>query len=160
MILANLVFGVLLGGLPSIKFPVMGLAVAIFALAAVASMAEKSEHKSSIWLGSALGLLLAIAVVEGVARVFVIALEPGPYLVVRVGLESPGLLKFWIYFSQFGGRILAFGLVAFLVHKFLPVGVVVKQYLFLTMTLICLSIWSFISVLSLQIQVWPSFFSN
>ena len=37
---ANLLFGVLLGGLPSIKLPAMGLIVGIYALTFVASMAE------------------------------------------------------------------------------------------------------------------------
>ena len=40
IILANLMFGVLLGGLPSIKIPAMGLIVAIYALAFICSMAE------------------------------------------------------------------------------------------------------------------------
>lgn len=37
---ANLAFGVLLGGLPSIKVPAMGMIVAIYALTLIASMAE------------------------------------------------------------------------------------------------------------------------
>jgi len=37
---ANLAFGVLLGGLPSIKLPAMGLIVAIYALTIIASLAE------------------------------------------------------------------------------------------------------------------------
>ncbi len=40
IILANLIFGVLLGGLPSIKLPSMGLIAAIYALTFVSSMAE------------------------------------------------------------------------------------------------------------------------
>lgn len=40
IILANLVFGVLLGGLPSIKLPAMGLIIAIYALTFIASVAE------------------------------------------------------------------------------------------------------------------------
>jgi Tripartite tricarboxylate transporter TctB family len=39
IIAANLIFGLLLGGLPSIKFPAFGLIIAIFALTFVASMA-------------------------------------------------------------------------------------------------------------------------
>ena len=39
IILANLVFGVLLGGLPSIKLPAFGLIIAIYALVLIASMA-------------------------------------------------------------------------------------------------------------------------
>ena len=40
IILANLIFGVLLGGLPSIKLPPMGLIAAIYALTFVSSMGE------------------------------------------------------------------------------------------------------------------------
>jgi hypothetical protein len=40
VILANLTFGVLLAGLPSLKVPAMGLIVAIYALTFIASMAE------------------------------------------------------------------------------------------------------------------------
>ena len=40
IILANLAFGVLLGGLPSIKLPAMGLIVGIYALTFISSMAE------------------------------------------------------------------------------------------------------------------------
>ena len=40
IILANLTFGVLLGGLPSIKLPAMGMIVAIYALTFIASIAE------------------------------------------------------------------------------------------------------------------------
>jgi len=40
IILANLVFGILLGGLPGIKLPAMGLVIAIYALTFIASVAE------------------------------------------------------------------------------------------------------------------------
>ena len=40
IIMANLIFGVLLAGLPSIKLPAMGMIVAIYALTFIASMAE------------------------------------------------------------------------------------------------------------------------
>jgi hypothetical protein len=40
IILANLVFGVLLVGLPGIKLPAMGMIVATYALTCIASMAE------------------------------------------------------------------------------------------------------------------------
>ena len=40
IIAANLIFGVLLGGLPSIGLPAMGIIAAIYALTFVASMAE------------------------------------------------------------------------------------------------------------------------
>lgn len=41
IILANLVFGALLAGLPSIKFPAFGMIIAIYALTFIASMAER-----------------------------------------------------------------------------------------------------------------------
>lgn len=44
IVAANLVFGILLGGLPSIKLPAMGLVVAIFALTLIAARAG-SEFK-------------------------------------------------------------------------------------------------------------------
>lgn len=40
IIFANLIFGVLLAGLPSIKLPAMGMIVAIYALTFISSMAE------------------------------------------------------------------------------------------------------------------------
>ncbi len=40
IILANLVFGVLLGGLPSINLPAMGMIIAIYALTFISSAAE------------------------------------------------------------------------------------------------------------------------
>ena len=40
IILANLLFGVMLAGLPSIKLPAMGMIVAIYVLTFIASMAE------------------------------------------------------------------------------------------------------------------------
>ena len=40
IIAANLIFGICLGGLPSIKLPAMGMVVGIYALTFVASMAE------------------------------------------------------------------------------------------------------------------------
>ena len=40
IIAANLLFGICLGGLPSIKFPAMGMIVGIYALTFVSSMAE------------------------------------------------------------------------------------------------------------------------
>ena len=40
IIAANLIFGILLGGLPSIKLPAMGMIAGIYALTFVASMAE------------------------------------------------------------------------------------------------------------------------
>lgn len=66
IILANVLFGVLLGGLPSIKLPAMGLIVAIFALTFVASAAgEDFSIKSCLILSTvlAIGSYLAFIVV-------------------------------------------------------------------------------------------------
>ena len=54
---ANLAFGVLLGGLPSIGIPAMGLIVAIFALTFIASMAADTFNVKEV---AVLAVLLAI----------------------------------------------------------------------------------------------------
>jgi hypothetical protein len=46
IILANLLFGILLGGLPSIGIPAMGLIVASIALTLVASLAGRPSSSS------------------------------------------------------------------------------------------------------------------
>lgn len=54
---ANLVFGVLLGGLPSIKVPAMGLIIAIYALVIISSMAaEQYKLKNSLILATVLAV--------------------------------------------------------------------------------------------------------
>ena len=66
IILANLVFGILLGGLPSIKLPAMGLIVGIFALTFISSMAETGwKVKNTLILATilAIGSYLAFVVV-------------------------------------------------------------------------------------------------
>ena len=66
IILANLVFGVLLAGLPSIKFPAMGMIIAIYALTFIASMAEAGwKVKNTFILATvlAVGSYLAFVVV-------------------------------------------------------------------------------------------------
>lgn len=68
IILANLVFGVLLGGLPSIGLPAMGLIVAIYALTFIASMAESG------WKFKAT-LILATVLAAGSYVAFVMALK-------------------------------------------------------------------------------------
>ena len=62
---ANLAFGVLLGGLPSIKVPAMGMILAIYALTIIASMAgEKFKLKDVLILATilAVGSYLAFIV--------------------------------------------------------------------------------------------------
>lgn len=57
VIAANLVFGVLLGGLPSIGLRPLGLVVAIFALTIIASLADGKFHlRSVLTLASVLAL--------------------------------------------------------------------------------------------------------
>lgn len=68
VIAANLVFGVLLGGLPSIGLPSMGLVVAIYALTFIASMAQPG------WTFRAT-LALASVLAAGSYGVFVLALK-------------------------------------------------------------------------------------
>ena len=57
ILLANFTFGVLLGGLPSIGVPAMGLIIAIYALTIIAGMAgDQFSLKSSIILATALAI--------------------------------------------------------------------------------------------------------
>ena len=66
IILANLIFGVLLGGLPSVKLPAMGMIVAIYALTFISSMAETGwKAKNTFILATVLaaGSYLAFVVV-------------------------------------------------------------------------------------------------
>ena len=68
IILANLVFGVLLAGLPSMKIPAMGMIVAIYALTFIASMAETGwKFKNT--------LILATVLAVGSYIAFVLALK-------------------------------------------------------------------------------------
>lgn len=65
IILANVVFGILLAGLPSIKLPAMGMIVAIYALTFIASMAEAGwKFKTTFILATvlAIGSYLAFVV--------------------------------------------------------------------------------------------------
>lgn len=66
IILANLSFGVLLAGLPSIKLPAMGMIVGIYALTFIASMAEPGwKVKNTFLLATilAIGSYIAFVVV-------------------------------------------------------------------------------------------------
>lgn len=67
---ANLLFGVLLGGLPSIKLPAMGLIVGIFALTFVAALAGE-EFK----LKEVIVLAVVLAIVSYLAFVLAIKLQ-------------------------------------------------------------------------------------
>ncbi len=62
IIAANLVFGVMLGGLPSIKLPAMGLIMGIFALTFIASMAgEEFKLKEVFVLATVLSIMSYLA---------------------------------------------------------------------------------------------------
>jgi len=71
IILSNLVFGVLLGGLPSIGLPAMGLIAAIYALVIISSMAgDQFEWKGVIILATILAVGSYIAFVWGLKLQF------------------------------------------------------------------------------------------
>ena len=70
IILANLVFGILLGGLPSIKFPAFGMIIAIYALTFIASMAEAGWKVKNTFV-----LATVLAVGSYVAFVLVLKLQ-------------------------------------------------------------------------------------
>ncbi len=64
IIAANLVFGVCLGGLPSIKLPAMGLIAGIYALTFISSMAgEEFKFKEVLVLSTVLALMSYLAFV-------------------------------------------------------------------------------------------------
>lgn len=68
IIFANVVFGILLAGLPSIKLPAFGMIVAIYALTFIASMAETGwKFKNT--------LILATVLAVGSYLAFVVALK-------------------------------------------------------------------------------------
>ncbi|MBT3068809.1 tripartite tricarboxylate transporter TctB family protein [Rhodoferax sp. U11-2br] len=68
IVAANLLFGVLLGGLPSLNWPAMGFIVAIFGLTLVAGLAgERFNLKES--------LLLALVLAVGSYLAFVLLLQ-------------------------------------------------------------------------------------
>jgi Tripartite tricarboxylate transporter TctB family len=61
---ANVAFGIMLGGLPSIKLPAMGLVMGIYALTFIASMAnDQFKVKEVFILATALALLSYVAFV-------------------------------------------------------------------------------------------------
>lgn len=62
IIAANLVFGVMLGGLPSIGLPAMGLVVGVYALTFIASLAgEEFKFKEVAILGTVLSIMSYLA---------------------------------------------------------------------------------------------------
>ena len=62
IIAANLVFGLLLGGLPSLHIPAMGLIAAIYALTFIASLAgEEFKLKEVVILATVLACLSYVA---------------------------------------------------------------------------------------------------
>lgn len=65
---ANLAFGVLLGGLPSIKVPAMGMILAIYALVIIASMAGERFRLKDV-------LILATILAVGSYLAFIVLLK-------------------------------------------------------------------------------------
>ncbi len=65
---ANIVFGILLGGLPSIGLPPMGLIVAVYALTVIASLAGDQFHWKPV-------MILATVLAIGSYLAFVVALN-------------------------------------------------------------------------------------
>ncbi len=62
IILANLMFGLMLGGLPSIKFPAFGLIAAIYALTFIAANAgEEFKFKEVLVLATVLAIMSYLA---------------------------------------------------------------------------------------------------
>ena len=70
IILSNLLFGILLGGLPSIKLPAMGLIAAIYALTFISSMAEAGWKVKNTFI-----LATVLAVGSYVAFILVLKLQ-------------------------------------------------------------------------------------
>ena len=70
IILANLLFGVLLGGLPSLKLPSMGLIAGIYALTFVSSMAETGWKVKNTFI-----LATVLAIGSYVAFILVLKLQ-------------------------------------------------------------------------------------
>lgn len=68
ILLANFTFGVLLGGLPSIGVPAMGLIIAIYALTIISSLAGESFNLKSV-------LVLATVLAVGSYVAFIWALK-------------------------------------------------------------------------------------
>jgi hypothetical protein len=68
VIAANLSFGVLLGGLPSIGLPSMGMVLAIFALTIIASLADGRFHLREV-------LVLASVLAAGSYAIFILVLK-------------------------------------------------------------------------------------
>ena len=68
IILANLVFGMLLAGLPAIKFPAFGMIIAIYALTFIASIAEPGWRVKNTFI-------LATVLAVGSYAAFVLALK-------------------------------------------------------------------------------------
>lgn len=70
IILSNLVFGVLLGGLPSVGLPHMGLMAAIFALTFIAALAGDEFRFKEV-----LVLAIVLAVLSYVAFIWLLSLQ-------------------------------------------------------------------------------------
>lgn len=71
IIMSNVVFGVLLAGIPTFKIPAFGLIVAIYALVFIASMAEAGwKFKTTLILATVLAVGSYLAFVKALALQF------------------------------------------------------------------------------------------
>lgn len=71
IIAANLVFGILLAGLPSIKLPAFGLIIGIYALVIIAAMAEPDwKFKRSLILATVLAVGSYLVFIKGLGLTF------------------------------------------------------------------------------------------
>lgn len=71
IIMSNVVFGVLLAGIPAFKIPAFGLIVAIYALVFIASMAEAGwKFKTTLILATVLAVGSYLAFVKALALQF------------------------------------------------------------------------------------------
>jgi hypothetical protein len=158
IILANLVFGAAIGGLPSIGLPAIGLGFAIFILVAVASMAETEAPVAAIWLGGVIGLLMGAFIVSLCAPKLVSVISPASYFAEQEMTST--FFSVWWWVANTVGRLISFVLVAVVFWRWAPLSKQIKEYSVLTATLIALSVWAFIELIRIQIALWPAIFTS
>ena len=159
IILANLSFGAAIGGLSSISLPAVGLALGIFILVGIASMADSESPVPAIWLGGLIGLVLGAFVVSLAAPKLVSLISPASYFTVD-DMKDSKLFSAWWWAAEIAGRVISFLLLALVFWRWAPLSVPIKEYTLLTATLIALSTWAFIELIRIQIALWPSFLTS
>ncbi len=121
---ANILFGICLGGLPSIKLPAFGLVVGIFVLVSIGGLADKSNQPSAMLRGFFLAMPVT-AIGLTLAKLFpklLVTLGAGPSVVISAVLSViclVGFLSFllpliftsWKDGSVFKKAMLALGIV-------------------------------------------------